>query len=216
MIRNGLKSWFRLRIADLQLRAHAPNQMKNNMRKIKNEELIRKSKEEYQHCGKRPFIFILDNVRSLNNVGSVFRTADAFLCTALYLCGITARPPHREIHKTALGAEEIVAWKYYADVASAIRELKSEGWIIAAVEQIEGGITLDHFRPLPGEKYAFVFGHEIQGVSEEAIDLCDMAIEIPQDGNKHSLNISVCAGIIAWDFVSHLNKAGNSVSQDQL
>ncbi len=180
------------------------------MRKIKNEALNRKTKEEFQLAEKRPFLFILDNVRSLNNVGSVFRTADAFLCSAVYLCGITARPPHREIHKTALGAEDNVVWKYFDHSSSAIKELKSQGWIIVAVEQVEGGIPLDRFCPQSQERYAFVFGHEIQGVSDEALDLCDMAIEIPQEGNKHSLNISVCAGIVAWDFVSRLYGAGNS------
>ena len=172
------------------------------MRKIRNDELDRKTVEEFKSSEKRPFILILDNVRSLNNIGSVFRTADAFLCSSVYLCGITAQPPHREIHKTALGAEETVDWKYFQEVEMAIEELKSDGYTIIAIEQVEGGISLLDFKPEPQKKYAFVFGHEVNGVSEEAISRCDMAIEIPQQGSKHSLNISVCVGLVVWDFVS--------------
>lgn len=150
-------------------------------------------------------IMVLDNVRSLNNIGSVFRTADAFLCSSVYLCGITAQPPHREIHKTALGAEETVSWKYFATVVDALIELKKEAYLVVVIEQVEGGICLKDFEPEPMHKYAFVFGHEVDGVSKEAIELCDLAIEIPQEGSKHSLNISVCAGIVAWDFVSKTN-----------
>ena len=145
---------------------------------------------------------VLDDARSLSNIGSVFRTADAFLCASVYLCGITAQPPHREIHKTALGAEETVDWKYYETANEAILSLKKSGYTIAVVEQVEGGISLLDFKPDPDKKYAFVFGHEVNGVSEEAIALCDLALEIPQEGSKHSLNISVCAGVLAWDFVS--------------
>ncbi|HNS13208.1 MAG TPA: RNA methyltransferase [Bacteroidia bacterium] len=172
------------------------------MRKIRNDELDRKSVEEFKLSVKRPFILVLDNVRSLSNIGSVFRTADAFLCASVYLCGITARPPHREIHKTALGAEDSVDWKYFETVEAAISSLKASGYTIAAVEQVEGGTSLLNFDPDKTKKYAFIFGHEINGVSEEAIALCDLALEIPQQGSKHSLNVSVCAGVLAWDFVS--------------
>jgi len=172
------------------------------MRKIRNDELDRKTAEEFRKSEKRPFIMVLDDVRSLSNIGSVFRTADAFLCASVYLCGITAQPPHREIHKTALGAEETVDWKYFETVTDAIVSLKTNGYTIAVVEQVEGGISLLEFGPEPDKSYAFVFGHEVNGVSDEAIALCDLALEIPQEGSKHSLNISVCAGVVAWDFVS--------------
>lgn len=172
------------------------------MRKIRNDELDRKSVEEFKKSQKRPLIIVLDDVRSLNNVGAIFRTADAFLCESVYLCGITAQPPHREIHKTALGAEETVDWKYFDNVKKAITALKSDGYTIIVIEQVEGGIPLPDFRPGSMKKYAFIFGHEINGVSDEAISLCDMAIEIPQQGSKHSLNISVCVGVVVWDFVS--------------
>jgi tRNA G18 (ribose-2'-O)-methylase SpoU len=148
-----------------------------------------------------PFMLILDNVRSMNNIGSVFRTADAFNCESVGLTGITATPPHREIHKTALGAEETVAWFYEKNISDALQRLKSEGYIIAAIEQVEGNILLNEFRPDKDRKYAFIFGHEINGVSEEALELADIFIEIPQKGTKHSLNISVAAGVVAWHFV---------------
>lgn len=171
------------------------------MRKIRNEDLGRKTVEEFKIAPKRGFALVLDDVRSLNNIGSVLRTADAFLCEAVYLCGITATPPHREIHKTALGAEDSVDWKYVANVEEALRSLKSEGYTIAAVEQAEGGISLLNFKPDPSKKYAFVLGHEVNGVSEKALTLSDIALEIPQDGTKHSINVAVCAGIVVWDFV---------------
>ncbi len=172
------------------------------MRKIRNEELDRKTITEFKNSEKRPFVLVLDNVRSLNNIGSVFRTADAFLCSSVYLCGITAKPPHREIHKTALGAEETVDWKYFTDVDTALYELKKDGYTIIAIEQVEGGISLLDFCPDKQKKYAFVFGHEVNGVSDQALTLCDTAIEIPQQGSKHSLNISVCVGVVVWDFVT--------------
>ena len=174
------------------------------MRKIRNEELHRKTTEEFKKAEKRSLVLVLDDVRSLNNIGSVFRTADAFLCSSVYLCGITAQPPHREIHKTALGAEETVDWKYFEKITTALDQLKTDGYTIIAVEQVEGGISLLEFKPEPTKKYAFVFGHEVNGVSEEAISMCDMAIEIPQDGSKHSLNISVCVGVVVWDVVSKI------------
>jgi tRNA G18 (ribose-2'-O)-methylase SpoU len=172
------------------------------MRKIQNDELGRLTVDDFKSAQKRPIALILDDIRSLNNIGSVFRTADAFRVEMIYLCGITATPPHREIHKTALGAEESVAWKYTSTVIEAINELKQKGFEIIAIEQAEGGMMLNQFDPKPDKKYAFIFGHEIHGVSDAALELCDAAIEIPQDGTKHSLNISVCAGIIVWDYVS--------------
>lgn len=171
------------------------------MRKIQNDELGRLSPEDFKFAEKRDLVLVLDNVRSLNNIGSVFRTADAFRCSAVYLCGITACPPHREIHKTALGAEDTVAWRYFPDTKTALLELKQNGFTIAGIEQAEHGIALNKFQPDPKKKYALVFGHEVQGVSEAALSLCDLALEIPQEGTKHSLNISVCAGIVIWDFV---------------
>ena len=171
------------------------------MRKIQNAELGRKSVEEFKTSPKRPLILVLDDVRSLNNIGSILRTADAFLCEAVYLCGITAQPPHREIHKTALGAEDSVDWKYFENVEDALRELKSNGFILAAIEQAEGGILLNEFQPLQDQKYAYVLGHEVNGVSDQALALCDLALEIPQEGTKHSINVAVCAGIVVWDFV---------------
>jgi tRNA G18 (ribose-2'-O)-methylase SpoU len=168
------------------------------MRKIQNAELHRLTVDDFKVAPKKPFIILLDNVRSMNNIGSIFRTADAFRCTALGLCGITATPPHREIHKTALGAEESVDWFYEKDISDAIVRLKNDGYTIVAIEQIEGGISLDQFTPEKEKKYAYIFGHEINGVSEEAIKLCDLFIEIPQFGTKHSLNVAVSVGIVCW------------------
>lgn len=173
------------------------------MRKIQNTELGRLTVEDFKQVQKKPFIFLLDNVRSMNNIGSVFRTADAFRCTSLGLCGITATPPHREIHKTALGAEESVDWFYEKDITEAVQKMKAEGYIIAAIEQIEGGISLNKFQPQSGKKYVFIFGHEVNGVSEEVLKYCDLFIDIPQQGTKHSLNVAVVAGIVAWQFVMH-------------
>lgn len=169
------------------------------MRKLTNDELDRKSVTEFRASEKSPFIIVLDNVRSLNNVGSIFRTADAFLVEAVWLCGITATPPHREIHKTALGATEAVEWKYYEGPVTAVKELKERGYIIVSVEQAEGSVPLERFVTDPGKKYALVFGHEIKGVSEEVVDLSDACIEIPQYGTKHSFNVAVSAGIVLWE-----------------
>lgn len=171
------------------------------MRKIRNDELGRKSVEEFKQAPKRPLILVLDDVRSLNNIGSILRTADAFLCEAVYLCGITACPPHREIHKTALGAEDSVNWKYFENCEDALKDLKSNGFTIAGIEQAEGGIPLNEFQPQAEKKYAYVLGHEVNGVSEKALAICDLALEIPQEGTKHSINVAVCAGIVVWDFV---------------
>lgn len=169
------------------------------MRKLLNRELGRKSVDQFRKSEKSPFAIVLDNVRSHNNVGSVFRTADAFLTSKIYLCGITARPPHRDIQKTALGATESVEWKYFEKTADAVRELKEEGYKIIGVEQAEGSVGLQNFAVEKGQKYAFVFGHEVNGVSQEIIDQCDMCVEIPQFGTKHSFNIAVSAGIVLWE-----------------
>ena len=169
-------------------------------RKLKNEELGRKNITEYKEAKKFPVVVVLDNVRSLNNIGSIFRTADGFLLEAVYLCGITAKPPHREIRKTALGATETVQWKYFEHTIEAIHRLKEKGYTIIAIEQVEGSTSLDLFQSNPKGRYALIFGHEVKGVSQEVIDLSDYCIEIPQFGTKHSFNISVSVGIVLWDF----------------
>ena len=169
------------------------------MRKLQNSELGRKSLGQYRESDKSPFIIVLDNVRSQSNVGSVFRTADAFLTGCIYLCGITARPPHRDIQKTALGATESVEWKYFHKTMEAVMELKSEGYRIVGIEQAEGSISLGDFIPEKGTKYALVFGNEIDGVGQDVIDICDFVVEIPQFGTKHSFNIAVSAGIVLWE-----------------
>ena len=169
------------------------------MRKLLNEELDRLSVEDFKKVEKIPFFVVLDNVRSLHNIGSVFRTADAFRLEGVYLCGITATPPHREIHKTALGATESVSWEYREDTTDAIRELKEKGYLIYCVEQTEGAVLLDQVQLSDKQKYALVFGHEIRGVDQQVVDLSDQCIEIPQYGTKHSLNISVAAGIVIWE-----------------
>lgn len=169
------------------------------MRKLTNDELGRKSVEEYRNAEKSPFVVVLDNVRSYSNIGSVFRSADAFLTEAIYLCGITGTPPHREIQKTALGATESVKWYYYEQTIGAINKLKIDGYITIAIEQAENSLSLRSFIPQKGEKYALVFGHEINGVSQEVVDACDMVVELPQFGTKHSFNIAVTAGIVLWE-----------------
>lgn len=174
------------------------------MRKLKNEELERKTIEEFKHSDKTPIVVVLDNVRSLNNIGSVFRTADAFLIEAVYLCGITATPPHKDIHKTALGATDSVAWKYFPDTLSAIENLKKENHKIYAIEQTEKSIFLNNFSPNKNEKIALIFGNEINGVAQNAIEQCDASIEIPQLGTKHSLNIAVSVGVVVWDIFSKM------------
>ena len=167
------------------------------MRKLTTDELNRLSKEEFAQAEKLPIIVVLDNIRSLSNVGAFFRTADAFRVEALYLCGITACPPHREIHKTALGADETVSWRYFETTAAACQALKNEGYRIFAVEQIEDSVSLQDFEF--GPRTAYVLGNEVEGVGEEALPFCDGAIELPQEGTKHSLNVSVCAGIVLWE-----------------
>ena len=169
------------------------------MRKLENKELERKSIEGFKEADKTPLILVLDDIRSLHNIGSVFRTADAFLIEKIYLCGITAIPPNKEIHKTALGATETVSWEYQKDVLSVIEKLKTEAISVFAIEQVEGAKFLQDFKVEKDKKYALVFGNEVFGVSQKAIELCNGTIEIPQLGTKHSLNISVSVGIVVWD-----------------
>jgi len=169
-------------------------------RKIKNEELERPTIEAFKKRQKRPIVVLLDNVRSLNNVGSVFRTCDAFLVERLYLTGITGQPPHREIQKTALGATDSVDWEHEVDIVQAIKRLRKAGYSILAIEQVNDGIMLDEFLPDSESKYAIVFGNEVFGVSNDVVELADGCIEIPQFGTKHSLNIAVSFGIVMWDF----------------
>jgi len=175
------------------------------MRKLENSELERKSIEDFKTATKTPLILILDDIRSLNNIGSVFRTADAFLIEKIYLCGITATPPNKEIHKTALGATETVDWEYAQDVVSVIQKLKSDSVKVYAIEQVENAIFLQNFSINVNEKYAVVFGNEVFGVNQKAIEICDGTIEIPQLGTKHSLNIAVSAGIVVWDLFKKIH-----------
>jgi 23S rRNA (guanosine2251-2'-O)-methyltransferase len=163
------------------------------------DELSRKTISEFKRSGKVPLIVVLDNIRSMHNVGSVFRTADAFLLSGIYLCGYTPSPPHRDIHKTALGATETVDWKYFDSGQQAIQSLKNEGYRIIGVEQVENSIPLHEFSRHWENKLAVVFGNEVSGVGQEILELCDGCIEIPQSGMKHSLNISVAAGIVLWE-----------------
>jgi tRNA G18 (ribose-2'-O)-methylase SpoU len=179
------------------------------MRKLAIEELNRLSIDEYKNTEKTALSVILDNVRSLNNIGSVFRTCDAFLVEKLYLCGITACPPHKDIHKTALGATESVAWEYFDDTLRILSKLKSEGYIIFSAEQTDKSFFLQDVKLDKKNKYAIVFGHEVKGVDQVVIDMCDACIEIPQHGTKHSLNVSVSAGIVIWEMFRQLNKKGD-------
>ncbi|MDQ8749464.1 RNA methyltransferase [Elizabethkingia miricola] len=172
--------------------------------KLKLEELGRVDIETFKQSEKIPVIVLLDSIRSMNNVGAVFRTADAFIIEKVVLCGITPQPPHREIHKAALGATESVDWYYEKDVTEALQKLKSEGYKILAIEQTTGSIALNEQVISKDEKYVVIMGNEVDGVSDEALALCDGFIEIPQLGTKHSLNVSVCAGIIMWEFFKHL------------
>ncbi|MEO7215631.1 RNA methyltransferase [Mucilaginibacter sp.] len=174
------------------------------MRKLKLDELNRPSIAEFQEQDKLPVVVVLDNVRSMHNIGSIFRTSDALAATAVYLCGITAQPPHREIEKTALGATQSVTWQYFSNTLEAIKELRADGYKIVAIEQAENSIMLNEFTPLADEKYALIFGNEVNGVSDEAMQMIDTCIEIPQFGTKHSFNIVVSAGIVLWDFFAKL------------
>tara|TARA_R110000787_G_scaffold17133_7_gene54081 strand:+ start:3147 stop:3758 length:612 start_codon:yes stop_codon:yes gene_type:complete len=174
------------------------------MRKLKNNELGRISVSAFKKTSKTPIIVVLDNIRSLNNVGSVFRTSDAFLIEKIYLCGFTATPPHKEIHKTALGATESVDWEHKEDTVTLVNELRAEGIVVASIEQVENSIMLDEFKPEPNKKIAIVMGNEVKGVQQEVINASDYCIEIPQKGTKHSLNISVSCGVVLWDLFQKL------------
>lgn len=176
------------------------------MRKLALDELNRLSVDEFKDVPKFPYCLILDDVRSLNNVGSVFRTADAFRADKLYLCGITGQPPHRDITKTALGATESVGWEYVADVVTLVEQLQAEGWLVAAVEQAEGSTLLPNFQPQLNKRYAFVLGNEVTGVRDAVVQRADLVLEVPQFGTKHSLNIAVTTGIICWDFMQKSNE----------
>ncbi len=174
------------------------------MEKLKITEMNRLTVEEFKEEKKTPLIVVLDNVRSLHNVGSVFRTADAFLVEAVYLCGITSTPPHAEIHKTALGAENTVEWKYFEDTQAAVEELKTAGYVVYAIEQAKGSTMLTNLQLDKTKKYAVILGNEVKGVQQSVVDACDGCIEIPQFGTKHSLNVSVTSGIIIWEMFKRI------------
>lgn len=174
-------------------------QNSKHVRKLATHELGRATPEQYKAAGKTNVVLVLDNVRSAHNVGSVFRTADAFLVKAVYLCGITAQPPHREIRKTALGTTEIVDWRYFQKVNDCLQHLKESGYEIIGIEHTDESRPISDFQPQKQDCLALVFGNEVSGISEEAIDLLDRSIEIPQFGTKHSLNVSVCVGVVVWD-----------------
>lgn len=174
------------------------------MKKLSILEMNRLSQEDFRSSAKIPLVVVLDNVRSQHNVGAVFRTADAFRVEKIILCGICCRPPHPEIHKTALGAEMSMAWSYEADTLKAVEALKSEGYVVYAVEQAHGSISLDRLQLDPALKYAVVLGHEVKGVQQTVVDACDGCVEIPQFGTKHSLNVSVASGIVQWAFFEQL------------
>jgi tRNA G18 (ribose-2'-O)-methylase SpoU len=176
------------------------------MRKLKNNELGRITVDEFKVVEKTPIIVVLDNIRSLNNIGSVFRTSDAFLIEKVYLCGICATPPNKDIHKTALGATESVAWEYVEDTLTLVEKLKAENIKVLAIEQAENSTKLNTFYPKENEKYAIVMGNEVKGVQQEVVSAADVCIEIPQLGTKHSLNISVTTGVVLWDIFQKMNK----------
>jgi len=180
------------------------------MRKLRNSELNRLTVDEFKKAKKIPVVVILDNIRSLNNVGSVFRTSDAFRIEKIILCGFTATPPHKEIHKTALGAEDSVTWSYSNNTVDAVKTLKTEGYTICSVEQVDKSIMLPDFNIEKEKKYALVFGNEVKGVQQKIVDISDHALEIPQEGTKHSLNISVSAGIVIWEFYNKMKSNGNN------
>lgn len=174
------------------------------MHKLKITEMNRLNQDEFRQADKLPLIVVLDDVRSLHNVGSVFRSSDAFRVKDIYLCGITAVPPQPEIHKTALGAEDTVTWKYFKNTMDAVNELHEMGYVVYSTEQVEGSIKLQHLKLEPGKKYAIIMGNEVKGVKQEVVDNSDGCIEIPQFGTKHSLNVSVTAGIVIWEFAKQL------------
>lgn len=177
------------------------------MRKLKNSELDRLNVDEFKSAEKTPLIIILDNIRSLNNIGSVFRTSDAFLVEKIYLCGITAMPPHNDIRKTALGSTETVDWEYVENTIDVVKKLKTERVKVISIEQAERATMLNDFQPETNQKYALVFGNEVKGVAQDVVDSSDVVIEIPQFGTKHSLNISVSCGVVVWDVFSKLTNS---------
>jgi tRNA G18 (ribose-2'-O)-methylase SpoU len=173
-------------------------------RKLLNSELPRLSAEEFKHADKLPLVLVLDNIRSQHNIGAAFRTADAFRIDKIYLCGISAPPPSAEIHKAALGAEDTVAWRYEKETLPLIARLREEGYRLIAVEQVEHATLLHDFRPQKNKKHALVFGNEVKGVQQQVVDACDISLEIPQQGTKHSLNVSVSIGVVLWDIAGKL------------
>lgn len=168
-------------------------------------DMHRLTPDEFSRSPKTPLVVVLDNVRSLNNIGSIFRTCDAFAVRRLVLCGISRTPPSPEIHKTALGAEDTVEWSYRESTLDAVDELRQAGYTVCCLEQVEGSVSLEDFRPDPDGRYAFVAGHEVDGVSQQVVDACDICLEIPQRGTKHSLNVAVSTGITIWHFFNHLS-----------
>ena len=175
------------------------------MKKLAVIELDRVTKEEFKQLDKTPLVVVLDNIRSLNNVGSVFRSSDAFKLEKIYLCGVTATPPNAEIHKTALGAEDSMDWEYEEDTKTVVEKLKNEGYKVFAVEQVQNSIMLDRVELDKTNKYVLILGNEVKGVQQEVVDMCDFAVEIPQFGTKHSLNVSVAGGIVIWEFFKKLS-----------
>jgi len=176
------------------------------MRKLRNNELGRISVDEFKSITKTPLIIVLDNIRSLNNIGSVFRTSDAFLIEKIYLCGISATPPNKDIHKTALGATESVDWEYAEETLEVVQQLQTENVQVLAIEQAENSTKLDDFFPKKNQKYAIVMGNEVKGVQQKVVNAADLCVEIPQLGTKHSLNISVTTGVVIWDLFTKMNK----------
>lgn len=170
------------------------------MRKLKLEELGRVDVETYQQQNKIPVVVLCDNIRSMHNVGSIFRTADAFSIEKIFLCGITARPPHKEIRKTALGSTESVVWEYHKNATEILKTLMAEGYTPIAIEQVDKSVSLENYAVDSDKKYIIILGNEVEGVQQELIDMCEIALEIPQSGTKHSLNVSVCSGIVMWKF----------------
>ena len=177
------------------------------MRKLRLKELNRLSTEDFKSSVKTPIVLVLDNIRSAHNVGSAFRTADAFALESLYLCGITAKPPHREILKTAIGASHSMDWQYFQDPKEALQELKKKGYHLIAVEQTEKSLALQNLQIDPGQKLALIFGNEVAGISDELLPMVDQALEVPQFGTKHSLNVSVCIGLVVWDIFKQMRFA---------
>jgi 23S rRNA (guanosine2251-2'-O)-methyltransferase len=174
------------------------------MKKLSMEELNRLKVDEFKEAPKNNFCFVLDDIRSMSNVGSIFRTSDAFLAHKIFLCGITATPPHREIEKTALGSTQTVAWEYAPEVLPLVHQLKEQGWQVVVIEQVENSVKLQNFAPQKNQKYAFVLGNEVFGVKAEIVNMAQHVVEIPQFGTKHSLNVSVTGGIVIWDYISKI------------